>query len=153
MTWLPRKDMRRRVQLECNNAEDSLTEQHHYPGVAIKSIMNKFRNAELEIYKQTSGAFYADMMSAPDFQEAQIAIARAEEQFMMLPSDIRSDMKNDPAVFLEFVSDEGNREKLVEYGFIEASEVQSQDDDGSAQLSQSSEPDTPPPSEQPSQSS
>ena len=118
MTWLPRKDQIRRVQLECCNGENSMTEQHHYPGVAVKSIMKKFRDVELRQFEETSGAFYEDMISAPEYQEAMIALARADQQFMMLPSNIRTDMNNDPAVFLDFVSKPENRERLEEYGLI-----------------------------------
>ena len=48
-------------------------------------------------------------------------IIAAQEAFNSLPSDIRKKFDNDPAEFLEFVSDEKNNDEMIQMGLKEES--------------------------------
>lgn len=48
---------------------------------------------------------YGDFASVPDFQDALNLVAHAQEQFAALPSRVRAECYNDPAVFLDRVQD------------------------------------------------
>lgn len=94
-----------------------LTEQHHKESCDIHHIMKKYiRTGVLEHTRQYEGQ-YMNMASAPDFYNAQIILANARSMFETIPAEIRADFKNDPALFLEFIQDENNRDKIIEYGF------------------------------------
>lgn len=61
---------------------------------------------------------YGDYTNVPDFRTALHTIIDAEAEFMKLPADFRYQLHNDPQEFLQFVSDEKNRDKLGEMGLI-----------------------------------
>ena len=48
-------------------------------------------------------------------------IIAEQEAFNSLPSDIRKKFDNDPAEFLEFVSDEKNNDEMIQMGLKEES--------------------------------
>lgn len=51
-----------------------------------------------------------------DFREALETIGNAHNSFMQLPADLRREFENDPAKFVDFVSDPNNSDRLVELG-------------------------------------
>lgn len=53
-----------------------------------------------------------------DFRYAQDLIAAGRDAFMALPAEVRSKFSNDPALFIDFCSDEVNRAQLEKWGFI-----------------------------------
>lgn len=62
---------------------------------------------------------YGDFSSAMDYQQSLNIIIKAEEQFMGLDAELRAKLDNDPAKFLEFVSDPKNKDLMVKYGLME----------------------------------
>lgn len=64
---------------------------------------------------------YGDFSNPLDYQESLNIIMKAEEQFMGLDAELRAKLDNDPAKFLEFVSDPKNKDQMVKYGLIEPS--------------------------------
>ena len=54
--------------------------------------------------------------SGISYHEAMNEIIKADDMFMELPSKVRKRFGNDPAQFLEFVSDPDNHDKIYEYG-------------------------------------
>lgn len=55
---------------------------------------------------------------ATTFQECMQQVRQAEEAFAGLPAATRAHFANDPARFVEYVSDKANKEKLLELGLI-----------------------------------
>lgn len=99
---------------------ESMTEQSHGNSVEIHHILKKYRAQGIDLFNDNVLANWwqeVNLVDAPDFQEAQNMIARANELFMQVPSDIRADFDNDPGQFIEFMSDPENREEIEEYGF------------------------------------
>lgn len=61
---------------------------------------------------------YGDFTEVQDFQGAMNAIAQAREAFDQMPAHVRKRFDNDPQRFVEFCSDEGNREEAVKLGLV-----------------------------------
>ena len=67
---------------------------------------------------------YGDFSSVPDYQEALSIVHAAEEQFSALPAVARERFGNDPAKFLEFVSDGKNAEEMAKLGLMKPEAVE-----------------------------
>lgn len=63
---------------------------------------------------------YGDYSGVGDFQTAMNVVRQAEEQFMLLPSGVRSRFGNSPQAFLEFASNPENAGDLVKMGLAVA---------------------------------
>lgn len=59
-----------------------------------------------------------DFTEASDFQTAMQLVRQAEEQFLLLPADVRAQFGNDPGRVIAFLEDEANREKAIELGLV-----------------------------------
>lgn len=64
-------------------------------------------------------------VTGADFQAHQNAIAQAQTLFNELPSAIRTRFQNSPAAFLDFCSNENNRQELAEMGLLRPIEAPS----------------------------
>jgi len=53
-----------------------------------------------------------------DYQSAMELVAGAQSLFEEIPSNIRNRFQNDPALFLDFCSNEKNREEMAEMGLL-----------------------------------
>jgi phage internal scaffolding protein len=104
------------VSLDCSDSV-SMTEQCHLPECKIQNIMAKYEKTNMLNHVAAHQGSYMDVISAPDFVEAQRMLAEANSMFESIPSKIREDFGNDPALFLEFIQDPKNKEKMEEYGF------------------------------------
>lgn len=65
---------------------------------------------------------YGDFTEVPDYMAAQNVVAKANEQFAALPSQVREKFGNDPSRMLEFVNDPDNEPLLVKYGLAKKRE-------------------------------
>lgn len=65
---------------------------------------------------------YGDFSVTGDFHQMQDTIAHVKQAFEVLPADVRSRFKNDPARLVEFLADPANDEAAIEMGFREAPE-------------------------------
>lgn len=61
---------------------------------------------------------YDDFSGIGDFHTCMNALAVAHEAFDQLPSNIRDRFNNDPGSFVDFCSDESNRDEAVKLGLI-----------------------------------
>lgn len=59
-----------------------------------------------------------DFLNVPDFQTAMGIIRSAQEAFAEMPSAVRSRFHNDPAEFMDFVSDASNRAEAEKLGLV-----------------------------------
>jgi len=83
----------------------------------INTIMGRYmRTGEMPMIN-VSYPQYLDVTGA-DFQAHMNVIAGAQSLFNELPSDVRTRFKNDPAQFLDFVSNENNRLELAQMGLL-----------------------------------
>ena len=58
-----------------------------------------------------------DLVDDPDdYRGALEILERADAQFMAMPAEVRAEFKNDPAAFMDFVSDNKNLDRMRELG-------------------------------------
>lgn len=63
-------------------------------------------------------ALFLDVTEMPDYRTSLDLIQKADDMFMDLPADLRARFDNDAAIFLDWTSDEDNREEMVELGML-----------------------------------
>lgn len=62
------------------------------------------------------GCQFCDVSRVPDFRAARDAVIAANEKFMALPAIVRRRFDNDPALFLDFMSNPANQAEAVSLG-------------------------------------
>ncbi len=97
----------------------SLTKQSFRDETEINNILAKYAKTGLVDHVNKFGsAQYGDMPNQADFHEAMNLVTSAQAMFAELPAELRKDFGNDPAKFLEFVSDPESHDEMVEMGLI-----------------------------------
>lgn len=110
------KVVRKRVSMDFSN-EKQLTEQSHKAEVDINNIIRKNAgNAELIAKTAALTKFVYDDVTTNNFEEMMNQMINARDTFASVPSHIRKQFGNDPAVFMDFVYNPDNKDKLVEMG-------------------------------------
>lgn len=113
-----------RERLSVRFDDPSLTQQQFKNETDVNYILKHFQEAP-RLTAPGSSAPRAPMWGAfdelPDLKEAHALLQQAGDDFMTLPSDVRSRFGNNPLELLAFVSDAKNREEAVKLGLIEKS--------------------------------
>lgn len=100
--------------LDC--PERVTTKQEFKAECDINTLMARYRSTGiLPPGRQVS---YGDFSEVGDYHAAQQVLVTAREQFEGLPSEVRERFRNDPARFLEFISEKGNRKAMAELGLL-----------------------------------
>lgn len=97
--------------------DESMTQQQFAEECDINTIVRRFGlTGELpsDVRMPQSG----DFTSVGDFHSAMNLVREAEEQFMLLPAELRLRFGNDPGQLLAFLDVEGNREEAVRLGLV-----------------------------------
>lgn len=104
-----------RIQIDCS--QDGLTHQSFKDECDINFIMKKYIETG---YLDPSLLKKAEYMDAQEitFQDAMLIVKQAQSDFDSLPSALRKRFGNDPANFLDFVSDESNVDQMREMGLL-----------------------------------
>ena len=108
--------------------EEGLTEQHHLEDVLIRNILLQYRETGVIKHVNRFQGTYGDFISAPDFKEAQDAIAHAKSMFETVPAHIREQFDNLPERFLDFMQNPDNAEDIEALG-LDASHLQTDPED------------------------
>lgn len=101
--------------LKCEDG--SLAQQHMADETDINKLVERFVVTG-EIPQLNMPPLQGDFTNIPTYQEALNLMRQAESSFMQLPAKIRSQFENDPGKFVDFASDDNNREKLREWGLL-----------------------------------
>jgi hypothetical protein len=113
------KKITKKVVLDCQkavkNGEEIRVEQHHAKEVNINNIVKK-HGADMIAKVAALQEFTFDDVTGNDFQENMNALIKAKDTFSQLPDKIRHKFKYNPAVFMDFVHNPDNKDKLVEMG-------------------------------------
>lgn len=83
----------------------------------INTILRRF-NITGQLPQNVRAPVYGDFMEVHDFQTAANAIAAANEAFEEMPAEVRRRFGNDPAAFVDFCSNEANREEAIRLGLV-----------------------------------
>jgi len=98
----------------------TLTQQSAKDECDINLIVDRAkRGADLSQLSRGPG-FYGDFTGLPSYREALLMINAARDAFMALDASVRKRFSNDPAVLLDFLSDDRNREEAVRLGLVNA---------------------------------
>lgn len=66
---------------------------------------------------------YGDFEEVMDYHTAMNAIRAAQESFQAMPAEVRARFGNDPGRFVDFCSDEANREEARKLGLLRPGEA------------------------------
>lgn len=91
------------------------TQQSQAEETDINNIVRRFKVTGL-LPQGVRRPTYGDFEGVSDFRTAMDAIIAAEKAFMAMPSDVRSRFGNDPALFVEFCSDDKNLDEMRKMG-------------------------------------
>ena len=83
----------------------------------INNILRKF-NVTGKLPIGSVQPTYGDFSGVTDYQSALNAVMEAQDSFLALPAKIRSRFDNDPALFVEFASDEANKDEMKALGLL-----------------------------------
>lgn len=99
------------------NLEPSLTKQSFAEEADINVIVRRF-GLTGELPSDVKVPMNGDFTNVVDFRGAMDLLIQAREAFMTMPADVRSRFGNDPAAFVDFVSDEKNRDEAKKMGLL-----------------------------------
>lgn len=117
-----------KVYVDCAGAGEegrSKTKQSMKAETDINNILARFAKSGLLVHVNERSPVYADVSDVNDYREAISRVREVEGFFGGLPSKVRSHFGNDPAAFLDFMTDPSKAAEAAELGLIpkpEASE-------------------------------
>ena len=103
--------------LEC--LDPSLAQQSFKDDADINVMLEKFKVTGV-MPQGVLMPTYGDFTGVSDYRTARDAMLKAEHAFMDMPFNVRSRFDNDPQKFLEFCSDEKNRDEAIRLGLVPA---------------------------------
>lgn len=99
--------------------DESLTDQSGKDDADINTLVKRFGvTGSIPILDRIPIA--ADFVAATDYHTAMNALIEADKTFMELPADMRAKFDHDPGKFVEFCTDDKNRDELIKMGLVEA---------------------------------
>jgi phage internal scaffolding protein len=97
--------------------DPSRTKQSFKEECDINTILKRF-NVTGQLPVGPLQPQYGDFSGVFDYQTALNAVIAAQESFNALPATLRNRFANDPAAFVDFCSDESNREEMIRLGLV-----------------------------------
>ena len=104
-------------------SKPSLTKQSFRDECDINNILRQF-NVTGQLPVGSVQPQYGDFSGITDYQSALNAVMAAQDSFLALPAKLRARFDNDPALFVEFASDEANKEEMKALGLLSQETVQ-----------------------------
>ena len=104
--------------LHCEDV--SLAQQHFKDECDVNTILQKFNITGI-LPEQTLSPRYGDFTGIGDYHSALNAVMAAQDEFELLPAQIRARFENDPAKLIEFLNDDNNRPEAEELGLVNKS--------------------------------
>lgn len=96
----------------------SLAKQSMAAACDINNIMARYEKTGIVEHVARFGGRYEDVSEIGDYQSSLNTVMLANELFGDLPAVIRARFNNDPAAYLEFVSNPANEAELREMGIL-----------------------------------
>jgi phage internal scaffolding protein len=95
----------------------SRTKQSFRDECDINNILRQF-NVTGQLPVGSVQPQYGDFSGITDYQSALNAVMAAQDSFLALPAKVRARFDNDPALFVEFASDEANKDEMKALGLL-----------------------------------
>lgn len=113
-------------------SDESRAKQSMKDECDINQIVDRFRQTGLVSHLAQGHPRYLDVSEMGDYREALDQVTRVSDFFMGLPADLRSRFDNDPAAFIDFMSDPANADEIAALGLedVEVEPTPSRDSDG-----------------------
>jgi len=99
--------------LDCK--DKSLAQQHKAQETDINFIVKRYTQTG-ELPNLTMPPLRGDFTGIGSYQDALDLMVLARESFQAMPAEVRSRFTNDPGNFVDFCSDENNRDELRKMG-------------------------------------
>lgn len=110
--------LKRRKKHQLGGFEKTLTVQSEKDKCCINHIMAKYTaTGQIDHMRDATGQ-YLDVSTVEDFQSSMNTVVKTQQQFELLPAEIRKQFDNDPAQFLGFVSDANNKDEMIKMGLV-----------------------------------
>lgn len=101
--------------------EEGKTVQSEAQNADLNYLLRNLRGMDgIPVVGDPDTAFYGDVSEIGDYHECMCVIAKATEAFMSQPAHIRDKFENDAGKFIEFVSNDANKDEAIKLGLIEA---------------------------------
>lgn len=100
--------------IEC--LDKSLAQQHMVDDTDINKLMEKYTITG-ELPQVQAPPLQGDFTEVMTYQESLNLMIRARQSFDALPAKVRARFDHDPGEFVNFMSDEGNRDEIRKMGF------------------------------------
>lgn len=109
--------------VDCQAAKDGRTKQEFAKDCDVNEILKRCLQLGLPPLSADGQAALAwpdgaDATGIGSFTEAMNRVKAAEDAFMQLPANVRSEFDNDPAKLIAFVQDDRNRDRAIELGLV-----------------------------------
>jgi phage internal scaffolding protein len=101
----------------------SRTQQSFRDECDINHILKRF-NVTGQLPVGSVQPQYGDFSGITDYQSALNAVMAAQESFLQLPAKVRAKFDNDPARFVDFASNEANKDEMKALGLLSQETVQ-----------------------------
>jgi phage internal scaffolding protein len=98
-------------------SKPSLTKQSFRDECDINNILRQF-NVTGQLPAGSVQPQYGDFSGITDYQSALNAVMAAQDSFLQLPAKVRAKFDNDPALFVDFASNEANRDEMKALGLL-----------------------------------
>lgn len=99
--------------------EVSLTSQEFIDETNLNTIMRRYTSRGVLPEGNPRRPIYGDFMEVGEYLDAQQKFITAREQFLTLPAKLRSQLNNNPAEFLVWITDPANHKHAQELGLIQ----------------------------------
>lgn len=104
-----------RIRMLFNKCGESRVQQHQKDQCDINMIIKKFRRTgKLPLCQQQP--IYGDFSNSVDYKKACEIMAVADQQFALLPAELRKRFGNSPEAFLDFCNDPENEKEMIKLG-------------------------------------
>ncbi len=113
MEFVTAYGIKRRVQTV--NNKPSMTKQSLVDNADVNKIIKRYNKTGI-LQKATDFEGLYGEFDSMDMQDAMNKVAKAEELFLEVPSDIRARFGNDPGQFIDWVTNSDNREEAARLG-------------------------------------
>ena len=107
--------------MHCEDA--SLAQQHFKDECDINNILRQFNITGL-LPEAPLSPRYGDFTGIGDYHTALNQVIAAEDEFMSLPAAIRARFQNDPALLIDFLDNEENRQEAEKLGLVNPKTVE-----------------------------
>lgn len=108
--------------LRVGDSAPSLAKQSFAEECDINTIVRRF-GLTGQLPSDIRMPLNGDFQDVPDFRTAMDMLVAARESFDAMPADVRARFHNDAAEFVDFCSDDKNRDEAIKLGLVERKAV------------------------------